>query len=658
MWTGSGPRPVALGREPQALVGRVALDSPDDDLGVSFYIGPAHQPIGEKSVAISWAARKASLFYKGRAADDELAKNVVATRTFVTQGRAITDFSDDVEPHAAAVSEPFTEATSHVAIPAPPRRADRPMSAVSSPSSRPGMVAQKLTPDVSPLDRDPAPQPAPLSQPASIRPESGGAFATIVRAAAAVRKLVQLPRSGRLASLLGTLQPDQYRLVTWPVDQPLIVQGSPGTGKTIVATHRAAFLVHPGREDGRPISKVLLVGPTDAYVEHVSTVIKSLGGTNVDVRSLEGLLRTKIGLGSGKLKEGLDSRCDTVWELGYATETAARRLRALAGGVAPTMQRLVEALIDPNERLRLIEGAHVDVVEVVGQLGSWKAVTTDSRFVPLLASIAMAIRPVADADRYDHIIIDEAQDLRPLEWRLLNGFLAPGGTMSIFGDTNQRRSDWTYPSWTSLAEHLEFTDEAGIFAIEELDICYRSTRAILRFAGLLLPRGQQNTGVIRDGDKPVVTRVNESSIAKTVVKDAEMLAGRHPGGLTAVICMQPKKVSDAFRILGWGRGDLQESWQHHGCTIQVLHPGRARGLEFDAVVVVEPSDFPTNVGRLGSLYTSLTRATKELHVLHSNALPEGLRDAVRRRLACAGSGSGESATPLRPSPKSQDAFVS
>src|SRR5688572_4116029 len=77
VWTGSGPRPVGLGREPQALIGRVALDHPDVDLGVSFYVGPAHLPIGEASVAISWAARKASLFYKGRAADDELAKNVV-----------------------------------------------------------------------------------------------------------------------------------------------------------------------------------------------------------------------------------------------------------------------------------------------------------------------------------------------------------------------------------------------------------------------------------------------------------------------------------------------------------------------------------------------------------------------------------------------------
>jgi hypothetical protein len=51
----------------------------------------------------------------------------------------------------------------------------------------------------------------------------------------------------------------------------------------------------------------------------------------------------------------------------------------------------------------------------------------------------------------------------------------------------------------------------------------------------------------------------------------------------------------------------------------------ARGLEFDGVVVVEPGDFPENLGKQGRLYTSLTRANKELTVLHSNPLPKALK---------------------------------
>lgn len=57
----------------------------------------------------------------------------------------------------------------------------------------------------------------------------------------------------------------------------------------------------------------------------------------------------------------------------------------------------------------------------------------------------------------------------------------------------------------------------------------------------------------------------------------------------------------------------------------VLEPDAARGLEFDAVVVVEPADFPQNYGRLGPLYTALTRPNRELVVVHSKLLPDALR---------------------------------
>jgi DNA helicase-2/ATP-dependent DNA helicase PcrA len=76
---------------------------------------------------------------------------------------------------------------------------------------------------------------------------------------------------------------------------------------------------------------------------------------------------------------------------------------------------------------------------------------------------------------------------------------------------------------------------------------------------------------------------------------------------------------------GWKRGTQQHSWTLDGRTIIVLHPDQARGLEFDGAVVVEPSEFPVNFGRQGVLYTSLTRANKELAIVHSKRLPKGLR---------------------------------
>lgn len=103
------------------------------------------------------------------------------------------------------------------------------------------------------------------------------------------------------------------------------------------------------------------------------------------------------------------------------------------------------------------------------------------------------------------------------------------------------------------------------------------------------------------------------------------LCGRYPEGLVAIITMDPKGFSDRYRDRGWQRALLHHSWTKGDQQVIVLHPQNARGLEFDGVVVVEPADFPANLGRLGLLYTSLTRATQELAVLHSRPLPKGLK---------------------------------
>jgi DNA helicase-2/ATP-dependent DNA helicase PcrA len=70
-------------------------------------------------------------------------------------------------------------------------------------------------------------------------------------------------------------------------------------------------------------------------------------------------------------------------------------------------------------------------------------------------------------------------------------------------------------------------------------------------------------------------------------------------------------------------------WSNDGLQVGLYHPEKARGLEFDTVVVVEPGAFPENVGRQGQLYTSLTRANRELAVVWHGALPDKLRKLGR-----------------------------
>jgi DNA helicase IV len=454
-----------------------------------------------------------------------------------------------------------------------------------------------------------------------------------LRAEEAVMDAVEQPRTGRLASVLATLQPDQYRLVTWTDSQPMIVQGQPGTGKTVIAVHRAAYLVHPERETGRPLTRVLLVGPTDEYVSHVRNAVEALyeSQAEVAVTSLPRLLSELAGLGTPPRQRSNTELDDTNPHIAALALRAGTILRAQiprAGDHASRVRTLATALIKGDAAIRGLLGEYPNLRSWLKNLGNWSKISADGRYLPFLAGVGLAVRPIPEKQRFDHILVDEGQDVHLLEWEILRRHLSPDSTqaISIFGDINQRRTDWSVSSWSTLMSQLRLGDSPAS-TVQELQVAYRSTELILKFANQLLPRGEAMPVALRRGVDPTVKRVDPSDLVGAALDSAESLIDRHPEGLVAVIAMNAQQVSDRLRRKGWSRSDHR--WTKNDRNLLVLQPDNARGLEFDGVVVVEPTSFPTNVGRLGLLYTSLTRATQELTVVHAQPLPRELR-APRR----------------------------
>ena len=87
-------------------------------------------------------------------------------------------------------------------------------------------------------------------------------------------------RSGELADIVATIQAAQYEVVSRPMDQLLVVQGAPGTGKTVVGLHRVSWLLFNMRDELAP-KDVLMVGPNPAFVRYISTVLPALGDAAV-----------------------------------------------------------------------------------------------------------------------------------------------------------------------------------------------------------------------------------------------------------------------------------------------------------------------------------------------------------------------------------------
>ncbi|GGE78859.1 HelD family protein [Nesterenkonia cremea] len=232
----------------------------------------------------------------------------------------------------------------------------------------------------------------------------------------------------------------------------------------------------------------------------------------------------------------------------------------------------------------------------------------------------------AQVDRtwtYGHVVVDEAQELSPMQWHVLMR-RCPLKSFTVVGDIAQGSSPSAAHSWASAME--PFVGER--MRVEELTVNYRTPRNIVDLAeGIARANGLEITSLrtVRDGDyEPIVEQVDAEQLL-SAARDAVGAEQKRIGeGLVAAIVPEPLvgQVRDQLAELhgdrvGRGAGSLSQD-------VVVLSAEEAKGLEFDAVVLVEPADLLEEAhGKIGSLYVALTRPTHALHVVASKPLPAG-----------------------------------
>jgi DNA helicase IV len=205
---------------------------------------------------------------------------------------------------------------------------------------------------------------------------------------------------------------------------------------------------------------------------------------------------------------------------------------------------------------------------------------------------------------YGHVIVDEAQDLSPMQLLAISR-RAIDGSLTILGDVAQATGPVVYRRWQELEPFLP--DEAEL-SIEELRHAYRVPAEIMNFALPLLdriaPEVEPPLAYRKGGEPPRLVRVREEELLATALREAVALEDLD--GLLAVIVPRSFAIDDSF-------------------PFPILTPRQAKGLEFDHVVVVEPAAVADDGDRgLRELYVALTRPTKTLVVVHARPLPEPL----------------------------------
>jgi DNA helicase IV len=242
-----------------------------------------------------------------------------------------------------------------------------------------------------------------------------------------------------------------------------------------------------------------------------------------------------------------------------------------------------------------------------------------------------------------HVVLDEAQDLSPMELRAV-GRRCSTGAATVLGDVAQGTTPWATSSWDALLAHLGKPEAS----VRELDIGYRVPRQILDYASRLLPSiapALRPAASLRSDPESLTVRQVTSGTLKAAI-EAECRQALEAPGSVAVICADAavSEIAAALRKAGLPCEVLGGPAPGSGGSRLVVVPVTlAKGLEYDHVILAEPGRIATVAGEaempgwtassitpgndvygLRRLYVALTRAVSRLTVLHTESLPAEL----------------------------------
>ena len=536
-------------------------------------------------------------------------------------------------------------------------------------------------------------------------------------------------RSGRMRDIVATVQREQDEVIRAPLAGVLVVQGGPGTGKTAVALHRAAYLLYTFRF---PLERqgVLVVGPNPLYLRYIERVLPSLGETGVELSTVGGLVHgvpvtgvdgpvsarvkgdarmavvlakavadrqrplprdVEVGVGpyvlritvadsagivaAAKRRPGTHNSRRRYVETQVTRRLAARldeaEERARRAGLRPEpeggeqresrdevelgrqlrrdpiiveeLQRMWPALapmellhdlfgarplidlagkrvLDDAERATLFRARSADLADV-----AW----TDADLA-LLDEARALLGPLprrrgtdpADLRTFGHIVVDEAQDLSPMQLRMLSR-RSLSGSMTVVGDIAQATGAFAPSHWDEILTHLPI--RRGLTQVE-LSVNYRTPAEIMAVAGRVLDAAAPHTrlpeSVRSTGEEPTIVTSPPGDLASTVARAAAAEAAAVDGGTVAVVAPRSMVPGLAAGLMAAGIDFEQGVRAGLAATVTLLPLEVVKGLEFDAVVVVEPSRLVREATQgLRSLYVALTRPTKRLTLVHEEPLP-------------------------------------
>ncbi|MFY9331102.1 MAG: ATP-binding domain-containing protein [Candidatus Nanopelagicales bacterium] len=310
-----------------------------------------------------------------------------------------------------------------------------------------------------------------------------------------------------------------------------------------------------------------------------------------------------------------------------------------AWGDVPLLDEAAELLGIDDEAQRQAQAAQsadraaeteyaTSVLEMTGTKGVSAEQMID-RYSQSHSSLSAADRAAGDREWvFGHVVVDEAQELSPMMWRLL-ARRCPSLSMTVVGDLDQAGSRSAPQDWAQVLQRIAKPrhKKETRWRVESLTINYRTPRPFMNLAQSVLRaagRTPMSVESIRDGEHPVIVEAGQDwtrAVGEVVMNE---LADADLGRLAVITAADDREACSAHLaelidpdLLGTGSTRLD-------APVCVLSAREAKGLEFDVAVVCEPAHIETQSAQPGrDLYVALTRSTRRLIIVHHEPLPKG-----------------------------------
>ncbi|HEX6446769.1 MAG TPA: ATP-binding domain-containing protein [Streptosporangiales bacterium] len=390
-------------------------------------------------------------------------------------------------------------------------------------------------------------------------------------------------------------------------------------GTLAVRTLRAIGVERPGQEELTDVARDLL--DTDELVTEVDKLWPIL----TPERLLAGLyasadLRDRVARGlSADERAALAREPDHGW-----TAADVPLLDELARRIGPVPAR--DPVADRRaEEEREAERFAADTLSLLDLPMPVSAAAVAERYRGPGERRTVAQRAAEDREwTYGHVIVDEAQELSPMAWRMLQR-RCPARSMTVVGDLAQASSPWGPESWAAALDEYA----RGQLHVEELTVNYRTPAEIMAVAGDVLHSVEPDAVVPRSirsaGTDPWYAEVEPDRLVEALVKAVTDESAANRDGMVGVVVPRALRAELDGALAELVPDLVSPRRTQLDSPAVVLDVVEAKGLEFDSVIVVEPARILAE-GERGAhdLYVALSRATKRLGVVHTGALPDAM----------------------------------